>query len=153
MSCILSIVGKQLDADALIAKIGFKEYKIAHKGVPKFQSKPDGDKLSHSSISVIISKAGFDNLKKQIKDTIKFLEKNQEKLRHIALTKEVQYATLDFGIDLRIDRKKVLTQTELLPAALLKLAGNLGLSIELSFYPVDLEIILEKRNSQKSAMK
>jgi hypothetical protein len=45
---------------------------------------------------------------------------------------------LDFGIDLRIDGEKKLFQSEKFPSKLLKLAGDLGLEIELSIYPTDM---------------
>jgi hypothetical protein len=94
-------------------------------------------------LSIDASKADFNDLAKQIKDTIRYLERNKEKLSHIKSTKEIQYAILDFGIDLRIDRKKVLCQSGRFPNKLLKLAGELGVDIELSIYPTDLQYVLE----------
>jgi hypothetical protein len=102
-------------------------------------------------MSIETSKAGFDNLKKQVDDTIRYLKRHEVKLSHIGSTKEIEYAILDFGIGLRIDRKTVLTQSDIFPNELLKLAGNLGLDIELSIYPVDLQTMLEKRSKTKES--
>jgi hypothetical protein len=47
---------------------------------------------------------------------------------------------LDFGIDLSIDFKKVLLQSEAIPNKLLQIAGKLGL-----IYPEEPEQILKKK--------
>ena len=154
MSCILTISGRNFDVDAFIDTTKLRPYKKNYKGQPKFKTKPDGEKLIRSSLSIETSKADFDNLKKQIADTIRFLKRNQDKLSHISSTKGIEFAVLDFGIDLRIDRRKVLTQSDTFPSELLKFAGDLGLDIELSIYPVDMQTILEKQHlkiNQKSA--
>ena len=149
MSCILTIRGKNLDIDALLSKSKLKPYRKSYKGQPRMKSKPEGEKLSFSSFSIEMSKAGFDNLKKQIADTVRYLKRNKDKLACIATTKEIQHACLDFGIDLRIDGKKILIQSDYFPSELLKLAGELGLGIELSLYPVDLEETLQKISRKK----
>jgi hypothetical protein len=151
MSCILSIIGKNLNVDVFIKESKLRPYKVVYKGEPKFKTKPTGEKKAYSGLMIQASKADFNDLNAQIKDTIRFLRRNKQKLQHISLTKEVQYATLDFGVDLRIDKKKVLTQSELFPSELLRLAGELDLDIELSIYPVDLEEIL--RNQEKAKIK
>ena len=69
MSCILTIRGQNLDIDAFIAKSKLKPYKLNYKGEPKLRSKPNGDKLSLSLLSIETSSADFKNLKKQIADT------------------------------------------------------------------------------------
>lgn len=146
MSCILTINGRNFDVDTFIETSKLKPYRKSYKGQPKFETKPASEKLTHSSISLETSKADFDNLKKQISDTIRFLKINKDKLAYIVSTKGIDKAVLNFGIDLRIDRKKVLIQSDTFPNELLRLAGELGLDIELSLYPVDLEAILEKEH-------
>ena len=147
MSCILTISGRNFDVDVFTDTTKLRPYRKSYRGQPKFKSKPGGEKLTCSSISIEASKADFDNLKKQIADTIRFLKRNKDKLAQIILTRGIDNAVLDFGIDLRIDKKNVLTQTDKFPSELLKLAGDLGLDIELSIYPVELQIILEKQHS------
>lgn len=148
MSCILTISGRKLDIDAFIDKSKLRPYRKSYKGQPKFKTKPNGEKLSHSSLSIETSKADFNNLDKQIADTVRYLKRNKEKLINIALTKKIDYAGLDFAIDLRIDRKRVLYQSDKFPSNLLKLSGALGLDITLSIYPVDMQSILERRYSK-----
>ena len=109
------------------------------KGEPQLRTKPHGKKKRFSGLSIKVSDADFNNLTQQIKDTIDFLKENKDKLWHISQTSEVEHATLDFGIELRIDFQKVVYQFERFPNELLKLAGDLGLEIELSLYPQSVE--------------
>ncbi len=104
--------------------------------------------MPRSLLSIETSKADFDNLNKQIADTIRYLKRNKDKLAYVASTKGIDHAILNFGINLRIDKKKVLYQSDKFPSELLKLAGDLGLDIELSIYPVDMQTILEKQHSK-----
>ena len=108
MPCNLVILGKNLDIDAFISKSKLRGYSKIHKGEPKFKSKPDGKKVAHSRIAIQTSKAEFDDLEKQIKDTIRYLKRHKAKLSYIKQVKEIDLALLDFGIKLRIDKKKVL---------------------------------------------
>ncbi len=148
MSCILNISGQNFDVDNFLTESKLRPYRKSYKGQPKVKTKPEGDKLSRSSISIETSKADFDNFKKQIDDTTHYLKRNKNKLYHINLTKGIDTAVLDFGIDLRIDRKTILTQSDTFPNKLLKLAGDLGLDIVLSIYPVDMQKILKKQGSK-----
>jgi hypothetical protein len=52
---------------------------------------------------------------------------------------------LDFAVDLLIDRRKVVAQFEYFPPRLVSLAGTVGLGLELSIYPPDLEDIARAR--------
>ena len=149
MSCILTIWGRYFDVDTFINTSKLKPYKKSYKGQPKFKAKPDGEKLPHSLIAIETSKTDFDNLDKQITDTIRYLKQNKDKLAHLSLAKGIDHAILDFGINLRIDKKNILSQSDKFPSKLLKLAGDLGLDIQLSLYPVDMQEILEKQHSQK----
>jgi len=149
MSCYLYITGTKFDIDAFITKSKLSYSSKRYKGQPKFETKPTGEKLLRSSLSMQTSSADFNDLEKQIKDTIAYLKRNYEKLDHISSTKEIQWAVLNFGIDLRIDKKNVFSQSDMFPNKLLKLAGNLGLDIELSIYPIDFDNIVAKKYKQK----
>src|SRR6185312_5861014 len=144
MPCDLVILGKDLDIDAFLAKTKLHGFTRIYKGEPRFKSKPEGRKVEHSRIAIETSKADFDELDKQIKDTIRYLKTHKEKLSYINQVKEVDLALLDFGINLRIDKKKVLLQSDRFPAELLRLAGEIGLDIELSIYPIDMGAMLGK---------
>ena len=90
--------------------------------------------MPYSVLGFTTSEAGFEEFDKQVSETINYLEKNKFALNHINSFEGIEYATIDFGIDSLIDNKEKLTHSLLLPKKLLKLCGELGLSIELSIY-------------------
>ncbi len=136
MPCNLVILGKTLDIDAFLSKSKLRGCFKHYKGEPKFKSKPLGEKLPYSSLVTQTSKASFDNLEKQIADTIKYLKRHKSKLSLIKTTKEVENALLDFGVALRINKKQP-AQFDRYPNSLLSLASELGLDLHISLYSID----------------
>lgn len=136
MPCNIVILGKNLNIDTFILKSKLRGYFKHYKGQPKFKSKPFGEKNPYSFIVKQTSKASFENLDKQISDTIKYLKRHKSKLSHIKTTKEVEYAMLDFGIALRINNKQP-AQIDRYPKTLLSIAGELGLDLNISIYSID----------------
>ena len=131
MSCILRIVGKDFDVDAFILKSEIAPYKRFYKGDPKYQSKPDGAKLDNSGCIIELSNADFHNFAQQLKDATAYLTQHKEKFKLINNFPGIDYSILDFGLE-NDDIKFI--QTYYLPNDLLKIVGELGLSIELSLY-------------------
>jgi hypothetical protein len=79
-----------------------------------------------SFVNIPVSDADFSNLSQQISDARNFLEVNGASIA--ALTWRT--ALLDFGVE----RRDVAAQSETFPAELLRLAGNLGISLAVSLY-------------------
>lgn len=151
MSCVLALQGRAFDVDSFVTKSNLPlPYRIKRKGEPRWPHLPTSSVMSFSVLTAVTSQA--DNIEQQIADTIEYLEQHSEYLKHLAETVDLEFATLNFGIDLRIDRKKVLTQSERFPAKLLLLAGTLGLDIELSLYPRDFDDLVGRR-AEKGARK
>ena len=134
MSCVISIIGKDLDIDDFVLKSKLKGLSKSYKGEIINATKPNGKKLEYSFVSGITSKANFNDFGNQLKDTIRYLKRNKSKLEYISMAKNVEYATLNFGMDSQIDNDQRFVQTILLPKDLLILCGQLGLDIELSIY-------------------
>ncbi|RYD55533.1 MAG: hypothetical protein EOP56_15580 [Sphingobacteriales bacterium] len=78
-----------------------------------------------------ITEAGFDNFKGQVQEVLTFLQDNYEKLQRVREVPGVEYANLDFGIEHKMANW---TSTLHLPPELLKLVGELELSIDMSLY-------------------
>ena len=74
--------------------------------------------------------SGFGDFPKQVRQTISFLKKNQNELKKLTAFPGVN-AVLDFGFE----RRDAVVQSDLLPAELIRLAGSIGLAIEMSLYP------------------
>lgn len=80
------------------------------------------------------SKADFSNFRKQIRDTINFLQINQQDLFTISQAKDLKEFKLDFGIN--STNEGFYNFCDCLPPKLLLLAGNLGITIEISVYRI-----------------
>ena len=132
MSCILRISGTDLSLDEL-EKIKFAPDSTWQKGTPKISNKPDGKKYMSTGARYIVSDADFDEFDIQKNEAIDFLNKNKRMIEEVIKLPSVEDASLDFGIE----RRDVAVQCDYFQPELLKLAGNLGLGIELSQYPID----------------
>lgn len=142
MSCILSIIGTDLDIDTFVSRTKMSGFSKSYKA--DSISKVNPKKRKYSFVSIKTSEASFADIESQIKDTIDFLSKYQDNLRLIASTPEVEYATIDFGVDSVIDEEH-LTQSFYFPINLIKICAELGIGIELSIYKEDLQEILERK--------
>jgi hypothetical protein len=76
----------------------------------------------------------FRNLKKQIPDVIAFMRENHGELSRLAEYPGVTELLLDLSYERRAG---TVIQCDKLPPELLKLAGELGITIELTLYPND----------------
>lgn len=81
-----------------------------------------------------VSKREWVDFAGQIDDAYKFLVQYEEELRILINTIEVTYMTLDFPIECR-HSEEVFAQCDYMPPKFLQLAGDLGIGIELSYYP------------------
>jgi len=142
MSCILRIGGKDLDIDNFAGKVDIFWYKEAYKGTSR--NLAGTKKYDNSSLSVTTSDAGFNEICRQIDDTVRFLNHYKNKLLAIKDTPEVEFATINFGVDSNIDEEH-LTQSFNLPVELIAICGQLGIAIEISIYKQDMQLILEKK--------
>jgi hypothetical protein len=129
MSCVLRIGGDQLDADALAPRVGLPIYRIDRKGQPRV---PRGRGVFQTStVHLDVSEAPFSDLQAQVGDAIAFLTKNSDALGAAIQFPGVERATLDFAVE----AKDVAIDSKYLPPELMRLAGDLGIGIELSIYP------------------
>jgi hypothetical protein len=146
MSCVLKIMGENLDVDAFVAKTQMDGFDKSYKG--DWTNKLKKRKREWSSAGMVISDAGYDDVKTQIKEAIEFLNRHKDNLRHIATTPEIEYATIDFGVDSTIDEDH-LSQSFYLTKPLIKICAELDIEIELSLYKPDLELILERKRLEQ----
>ena len=137
MSCILTIIGEDLNPDGLIEAIDLTVHKVTKRGEQRFKTQPDRGLMPYTVVSYLASDAGLDNVEQQIIDAETYLVSNFEKLNLISQIAEVQYATLRFGVRHYVDK---FGNDVYFPPSLMKLVGALGLSIELSSYTAEREI-------------
>lgn len=144
--CVLRVTGKSFDVDLHLAQSGLEAYKVFRAGEPISSSRPKGERHELSGFSVDVSRHPSDDLPGQIADAVAFLKKHETEITHLRSAPGVDDMRLDFPVDLRIDRRAVMAQFDYFPPELVSLAGVLGLGLELSIYPPDLEAIAHARS-------
>ena len=139
--CVLRVSGTEFEADKYLALSGLEAITVYRRGEPRFASKPNGRKLGSSGFNVGVSDGAWEPLGGQVDDAIAFLKKNRDAITMLRSAPGVESMRLDFPVDLKIDRVNIVTQFEYFPPELVSLAGALGLGIEMSIYPRDLEAL------------
>lgn len=132
--CILRCYGEEFDPDAFLADSNLVPYSILRKGEPRLESKPD-ELMEYSLVQFCVSHAEWEDFIAQEKDAVQFLRTHYSELKRLAIFPGIGLRLLDFPYHHTIDHETVFRQTDLLSAALVKLAGELGIAIELSLYP------------------
>jgi hypothetical protein len=133
MAAILRISGVQFDPDGFCARSALEPCAVWRIGEPRLpQSQPNGAKHDTNGMNIVCSDAGFEDFQRQIDETILFLRRYRDDLAKLSRSLAVEILTLDFGIQAR----DVIVQCDYLPPELIRVAGELGIGIELSHYPV-----------------
>ena len=132
MSCLLRVLGEDFNVDRFVEETQIADFRKRYKG--DFVSPSRDKRLEHSSASIIISDADFSNIKTQIEEAEAFLVKHKSNLRNIATTKEIEYATIDFGADSLLPNG--MTKSFYFPISLVSICAELKIGIELSVYAV-----------------
>lgn len=55
MSCMLNIIGEDLDIDVFLIRSKLSPHKKTYKGAPKFKTKPDGERIAYSVVTFKVS--------------------------------------------------------------------------------------------------
>lgn len=87
-------------------------------------------------VSIAVSDKKWDDFKGQVADAAKFLAKHETELRKLMASHETTNAYLDFPLYSRLNGE-VANQNDHLPRDLIRLAGRLGLGIEMAIYERD----------------
>lgn len=131
--CVLRVVGENLNVDALLASISLEPCHVERKGEPRFERSKHI--ATYSGFNVPVSDSPGTDVQGQICDALTFLSENQDELQQVVRFPGVDSVRLDFGINCRLS-DEVLAQFDYYPPDLLRLAGEIGLGIEISLYSV-----------------
>jgi len=134
MSCVLRIQGNKFKAQGYLIETSFKAYKTWQIGEPVIPKRKDISHPIANGFNIDVSAANFDQFKKQKNDATKFLKNNFNKLKRLYEfgLSESDSSTLDFAINTRM--YDVGCQVDRFEPDLLRLAGELNFTIELSQY-------------------
>lgn len=136
MCTVLRAYGRDFDVDAFLAGCSLQPCSVRRRGEPRCpKSDPDGRVNEKSGINIGVSDADCNEFPRQVEETIAFLRNNAAEIRRLVTWPNVGEVSLDFGIE----RRDVYVQCDYLPAELIRRAGELGLGIELSYYPISKE--------------
>jgi hypothetical protein len=136
MTCILRAGGTKFDVDDFIDKSSLVVQSFWRKGEKRFEHSKSNEKTNEASgVRIVASEADFSELSRQIEDVIVFLRQNQEPIRELVSTFGIDDAVLDFGAEIYPPGWATFT----FPAALLQLAGSVGVSLCLSVYPTEFD--------------
>ena len=132
MSAVLRAYGDAFDVDAFLDGCTLPVCAVKRRGEPKFPaSQPNGPQHERSGVHVTASDAGFDEFPRQTNEAAAFLRAEFEQVRRLVMWPGVEGVSLDFGVH----RRHVLVQCDVMSPELVRVAGSLGLAIELSQYP------------------
>jgi hypothetical protein len=129
------VFGEEFEPEAFLAGSELKADAVFKKGEPVGR-RPGKGKRAQSGLNIGVSDAEWDELGGQIADATAFLTKHRAELEQLHALLGDGGLTLDFALDSEIGRSKW-TQSGRFPAAFVRLAGEIGVEIELSFYPAD----------------
>ena len=125
MSCVFRIGGDELELGSLLNLLP-EPVKTFQKG--EMQGRRV---IQKNGANYLVSEAEFDKFNEQKSDAISYLRKNSARLKMVMSLPSLESACLDFGVE----EKDTFTQSSYLEPELLKLAGGLGVGIEISIYP------------------
>ena len=125
MACHLIISGK-FDPQTIVRGLTFPIQRTWREG----DLRRGGHVSEESGIRVRVSSAGFDDYKKQFSDAEEFLRAYHEEIAAVTTRDDTAEAVLDFGMA----QAPHPAYFRRIPAALVRLAADLRLAIELSFY-------------------
>ena len=114
--------------------LGCPSFRVAasfRRGDAVFPNAPRSARLKQSGLNIEVSNADFDDLAGQVRDATRFLQHRRLLLLRLLRAAPGATVVLDFGLS----RREAPIQCDYFPPALLKLAGNLGIGIELAQHP------------------
>jgi hypothetical protein len=132
MACVLRASGRGFDAAAFLAGTHFKPCAVWRKGEARL-GRPRSKKHTDSGFNLVVSAADGHGTKRQIRDVLRFLKRHRGILTQLRDSSGIENVILDFGIW----QRSGLAQFDHFPAALVSIAGELGMGLELSRYAVD----------------
>ena len=144
--CFLILLSDTTPFTDLVGDRIVSVYSLRQKG--DIIRKKTGQVADSFRVSITVSDAEWDSFPKQTKDAITFLEKHSNYIKETLDSHKATDAYLDFPLYSRLGGpKNIANQNDLLPKDLIKLAGHIGIGINMSIYEKDdLDDVLDQAN-------
>lgn len=143
MGCYLRVWGK-FDPDALRASLNVPIERIWKEGEPSRRGQVHED----SGMQMCASDADQEDYEKQLAEAEAFLRVHRDAIAAISTREDTLGSVLDFGIE----KPASFVFFRGIPASLIAIAGELRLSIELSFYPISKEDKIDRSRLRPRGM-
>ena len=132
MACVLKVSGRGFDVDAYIRRGKLVPSAVYRRGEARFPTLPRARRSPESGFHIVVSKKELADFGGQVRDAVSFLGHHRRAVRALCRRKGVETALLDF----RVERgPEAAVQVQVFPVELVRLAGQLGLALQLSFFP------------------
>lgn len=133
MSCILRASGVDFDVTAFVASCELEPLKVFKKGEARYPaSQPEGPTRERSGINFEVSDADFSELELQMQEALTFFQQHEIFISALKAFPGVENVTIDFGAEIHpLGWCSFNFSSDLLLAV-----GRLGISLELSVYPI-----------------
>lgn len=130
--CVLHVESKSTSFTVFLEKSELEAYRAHCKG----DQRDFGKRLPYEDygFSSIVSEKEWDDFEGQINDALAYLKKHYSDLKRLIQTHTIDDIRFDLPYWSRLE-SGVIVQCDFLPPEFLKLAGELGIGIELSLYP------------------
>ena len=125
MACVLRAYGESFAPDDFVAHSDLGPAAVWYKGQSRVRSRAPP---SNSGFNVLVG--GGEDFPSQVEDAIRFLDDHRRELAVLRQTPGLEGLVLDFGV---ADREAT-ARFDFLPPALIRLAAEFGMGIEVSHY-------------------
>ncbi len=132
--CVLRVSSQTASFKGFLASSRLPAYATFDKG--EVAEKRSGRTHAHYGLKCGVSDRAWDDLPGQVQDAIAFLRKHEGALRALLASCPVDDIRLDFPHTARLS-EEVAVQCDYFPPALIRLAGALGIGLELTLFPPD----------------
>jgi hypothetical protein len=131
---VLRAYGAYCDVDALVSGCTLPVFSVRRRGEPVISSsdRPLSGRYKWSEVYILVSAAGLGRFPSQVEEATEFLRAEVEQVRRLCTFPGVEGVALGFECERRDDA----LQIDRLPSDLVRLAGALGLEIELSHWRI-----------------
>ena len=134
MSCVLRASGRVFEPDEFLKASTLAPTRVWRRGDARASgARQRADVSTTSGMTISVSGADLAAFQQQIHDAIAFLRSNSVELARLVSFSGVEDVSLDFA---SAWNDEAVTHTDALPSELIRLAGQIGLGIEVSHYPV-----------------